>query len=50
MKGIIPSIIFGTFILLIILMVSLAIFHRDGLQEFIKDGLTDHEPISANEN
>ncbi|MCA0151091.1 hypothetical protein LCD52_20340 [Rossellomorea vietnamensis] len=46
-KGMIPSIIFGSIILLSILTLTFFIFNGDSILEGIKDGFTDEEYISV---
>jgi hypothetical protein len=47
MKGLIPSIILGGFILILIAMLTLGIFWEDEFREFIKGGFTEGVPIPA---
>ncbi|WP_374054593.1 hypothetical protein [Rossellomorea sp. FM04394] len=46
-NGMIPSIIFGSIILLSILALTLFIFNGESILEGIKDGFTDGGPISV---
>lgn len=46
-KGMIPSIIFGSIILLSILALTFFIFNGDSILEGIKDGFTDEGYISV---
>jgi hypothetical protein len=46
-KGKIPSILFGGFILVFILILALALLWGDEIREIIKDGFTDDENVSV---
>jgi hypothetical protein len=46
-KGMIPSIIFGSIILLSILALTLFIFNGESIFEDIKDGFTDGGSVSV---
>ncbi|MCA1054003.1 hypothetical protein LCM10_03305 [Rossellomorea aquimaris] len=45
-QGLFPSIIFGSFILMILMIFSLLLFGGEKLQQLIQDGFTDDEPVS----
>jgi hypothetical protein len=45
MKGLIPSIIFGSFIFIIIVMLSLAVFRGDEVRDYIKEGMKNEVPV-----
>lgn len=46
MKGVIPSIIFGSFFLIVFMILTLAVFGGDDIQNKIRDGLTDDNHVS----